>query len=45
MTALVLILLGVEKAKRAREHDRHFLWAAGKFLKCARMAGAIGWLS
>lgn len=44
MSRLVLILLAIEKSMRARVHGYHYLWAAGKFLKCARMAGAVGWL-
>lgn len=44
MSHLVLILLGVEKAMRAKRHGYHYLWAAAKHVRCAEMAGAVGWL-
>lgn len=45
MAPLILCVLAVEKSMRARRHGYHALWAAGKLLKCAQQAGAVGWLS
>jgi hypothetical protein len=44
MADLILIVLSVEKAMRAKTHNNPFLWYAGKLLKCTKMASAVGWL-
>lgn len=44
MSRLVLVLAAIEKAMRAERHGYHYLWAAGKLLRCTYMAARVGWL-
>jgi hypothetical protein len=45
MADLILIVLSVEKAMRAKTHNNPFLWYAGKLLKCTEMARIVRWLN
>lgn len=51
MQHLILFILSADKAIRIRDelkvskHDCHGLYFDGKLLKCARMAGSLGYLS
>lgn len=44
MAGVVLVVLAIEKAMRAKRHGYHFLWSAGKLVKCAEQARKVGWL-
>jgi hypothetical protein len=45
MADVILIVLAVEKAMRAKRHEYHYLWSAGKLVRCAEQAARAGWLS
>jgi hypothetical protein len=42
---LILLVIAVEKAMRAKRHGYHFLWSAVKLMRCAEMASKLGMLS